>query len=365
LIVTGGAATAATAGATERPAASRPAASARPAGAPIISATRCAANRAAGTITFVSPFGYDASAGIIDVVDAAALGYFSDLCLDVKIEVPSFALSPDLLVSSGKGTVTGEGSAADDLVKVANGDNLVAVATFGDTSDYALLTRPDITKLSELDHKLLGYHTTLPVVLTEMLHKAGATAVDEVNDNSYDPTVLFAAKPGYSALQAYQSNEPLELEAAGYKLGPAFREWTPAQFGVKGTFNVQVMNGTFLHDHPAAAADFFRAELHATAYCLAHETSCVDIEQDAAKKARYDNSLPHEQAEWAYEAGLIRKNSLPGRGVGVETAAEWAPELAAVESYKLVTHAPRLATVENTSLVASLYTGTTLNWPGN
>jgi NitT/TauT family transport system substrate-binding protein len=316
-------------------------------------------------MTFVSPFLYDASAGIIDVVDAQALGYFSALCITVHIEVPAQTSSPYELVAAGQGTVTGEGSAADDLLEVATGANLVAIATYADTSDYALLTRPSITKLSQLDGKLLGYHTALPVVLSEMLKSAGAdlSKITEVNDTSYDPSILLAAKPGYSALQAYQSNEPLTLAAEGDAPGKAFREWTPSQFGVKGTFNVEIVNGTFLRDHAATVADFLRAELHATAYCLAHETNCVTLEQKAAVKAGFPSTVSHDLAEWRYEAGLIKSDGLPGVGVGVETAAEWAPELKAVTEYGLVKSAPSLAKVENTTLAASLYKGKQLIWP--
>jgi NitT/TauT family transport system substrate-binding protein len=332
---------------------------------PVVTSARCAANRAAGPMTFVSPFLYDASAGIIDVVDAQSLGYFSQLCITVRIEIPSEASSPYEIVAAGRGTVTGEGSAADDLVGVAHGANLVAIATYADTSDYALLTRPQITKLSDLDNKLLGYHTVLPVVLSEMLKSGGAdlAKITEVNDTSYDPRILLAKEPGYSALQAYQSNEPLTLAADGDLPGKAFREWTPAQFGVKGTFNVQVVNGTFLKDHRATVADFLRAELHATDYCIAHESACVTLEQAAATKAGYPATISHDLAEWKFEAGLITHHGLAGRGIGVETTAEWAPEAAALEKYGLVKSTPDVAKVEDTTLAASLYHGTSLIWP--
>ena len=45
-------------------------------------------------------------------------------------------------------------------------------------------------------------------------------------------------------LQAYQSNEPLTLDADGY--AKDFKGWKPAQFGVSGTFNVQDVNTRFL-----------------------------------------------------------------------------------------------------------------------
>ncbi len=331
----------------------------------LVSKAECAANRATGTITFVSPFGYDASAGIIDVVDAKQLGYFQQLCLTVALEVPSFSVSPYELVAAGQGTVTGEGSAADTMTGTAGGANLVAVATLGATSDYAIVTRPSITKLSQLNGKILGYHTVLPVVLAEMLRRGGASLskITQVNDTSYDPSILFNTQPGYSALQAYQSNEPLTLAADGYRLGTGFREWTPAQFGVQGTFNVQVMNGSFLRRHPTAAADFLRAELHALDFCLGHETTCVTLEQGVAKAAGYSSNLSHALAEWKIEAGLIRKSALPGRGIGVQTASEWASEARAALSYGLVAHAPVLSRIENTTLAAGLYHGTTLIWP--
>lgn len=333
---------------------------------PLISAKRCADNRAAGPMTFVSPFLYDASAGIIDVIDAKALGYFSDMCIDVNIVVPSQSLSPYAVVSSGKGTVTGEGSAADTLIGTASGANLVAVATYADSSDYAILTRPSITNLRQLDGKVLAYHTVLPVVLSEMLKKAGAklSMVHQVNDTSYDPTVLFSHSLGFSALQAYQSNEPLTLEAAGYRLGKAFREWTPAKLGIQGTFNVEVVNGTFLKRHPGTVADFMRADLHAMDFCLAHESTCVTTEQRAASAAGYAGSLSHALAEWRLEAAIVRNHALRGKGIGVETTKEWSSEAKAIVQFRLVKAAPKLARVENTALVASLYRGASLVWPG-
>lgn len=331
-----------------------------------ISAKRCAANRKAGPMTFVSPFLYDASAGIIDVVDAKALGYFAQMCISVNIVVPSQSLSPYELVSAGKGTITGEGSAADTMIGTSGGANLVAIATLADTSDYAILTKPSVSNLKQLDGKVLAYHTVLPVVLSEMLKKGGANLaqVHEINDTSYDPTILFSKSLGISALQAYQSNEPFSLQAAGYRLGKAFREWTPAQLGVKGTFNVQVVNRTFLQRHPNTVADFLRAELHALDYCLSHETACVTLEQRIASAAGYPGSTTHALAEWRFEASLVRHHALPGKGIGIETVGEWTPEAKALVQFHLLSHLPLISRVENTTIAAHLYHGTKLIWPG-
>jgi putative hydroxymethylpyrimidine transport system substrate-binding protein len=326
---------------------------------PQISSARCAANRAAGTITFLSAFGYDASAGILDVYAATQLGYFRQLCLSVTFN-PNLSFAPVYPeVSAGVATITGEGSAADDLVAVGNGAAFTAVSTFGETSDYALLTRSSITSLRQLDGKTLGYHTQLPVVLTEMLQKAGVdvSKVHEVNDISFDPTLLVHGP--YTALQAYQSNEPLTLDADGY--AKDFTEWRPAQFAVSGTFNVQVVNTKFLEKHRDAVQDFLRAELHAFDYCVANATRCIDLTAKAAGKT-FD--VAHELAEWQLESALAIHHSVPGRGVGVETTSEWTPEATAVMQDKLVRKPVDLVTAENTSIAASLYHGSKLIWPG-
>jgi putative hydroxymethylpyrimidine transport system substrate-binding protein len=325
-----------------------------------ISTAGCAADRAAGTVTFLSPFGYDASVGILDVFAATQLGYFRQLCLTVAFN-PNVSFTPVYPeVSAGVATITGEGSAADDLVAVGNGAAFTAVATFGDTSDYSLLTRASVTGLRQLEGKTLGYHTQLPVVLTEMLTKAGVeiSKVREVDDTGYDPTLL--VKGPYTALQAYQSNEPLTLDADGY--AKDFREWKPAQFGVSGTFNVQVVNTRFLQSHPVAVKEFLRAELHAFDYCVANSNKCIGLAANAAGKT-FD--VAHELAEWRLESALAIHHTLPDQGVGVETTAEWAPEAEAVVAYKLVHKPVDLASAENTVIAASLYSGTTLIWPGS
>ena len=84
-------------------------------------------------------------------------------CLTVHFVTNSYVGNE--LVSSGAGTITGEGSAADTMVDVANGSNFVGISTFGDTSDYAISTRKSITSLTQLEGKVLGYHAPIPVAL--------------------------------------------------------------------------------------------------------------------------------------------------------------------------------------------------------
>ena len=59
-----------------------------------ISAARCTENKAAGTITYVSPFQYGAIPGILEIFVAQKLGYFSDECLKVAIVANSYTPYP-------------------------------------------------------------------------------------------------------------------------------------------------------------------------------------------------------------------------------------------------------------------------------
>jgi ABC-type nitrate/sulfonate/bicarbonate transport system substrate-binding protein len=323
-----------------------------------IPARACARNKAAGPITFVSPFGFDASVGILDVFAAETLGYFATECLTVHFVTNSYVGNE--LVSSGAATITGEGSAADAMLDVANGSKFVGIATFGDVSDYAILTRKSITNLRQLQGKILGYHAPIPVVLTEMLQAAhvNISKVEEVNDTSYDPTLLIHGR--FDALQAYQSNEPLTLKADGDK----FNEFLPSSFGVSGTFNVQVANQKFLAAHAAVVADFLRAELHAFDYCSTRVATCINYEAAYAKSAGVPYEVAHETAEWRFEVALVMHHTLPGKGIGTETRGEWTPERNAVVKAGLVRSSAIPPSVEDASLVTQLYSGQTLVWPG-
>jgi putative hydroxymethylpyrimidine transport system substrate-binding protein len=338
-------------------AASAPAVAAQPAPAALAPGSQeCQANKAAGTVRFASPFGYDASAGIIDVYAALKLGYFADLCLNVDFVYVPFTESPSSLVSAGTAQITGEGSAADTIVQESEGSDFVGVSTYGDTSDYALLTRSGITKLAQLEGKVLGYHPTFPVVLREMLVKAGVdlAKVRSVVDPSYNPLLLVHGT--FSAIQAYQSNEPITLRADH----EPFTMWTPAQFAIPGTFNVQVVNRKFLASHRTATADFLRAEFLAFNYCVANPVTCVDF---LAKAQGPTFDVAHGEAEWQFESTLALDHHLAGDGVGVQTTAEWAPEAQAVVQYKLLDKAVDLGAVEDTTIAASLYHGAQLIWP--
>ena len=70
---------------------------------------RCEANRAAGTITYLSSFDFAAAASIVEVLVAEERGYFDELCLDVDIQA-SFSTANYPLIAANDAQFSSGGS---------------------------------------------------------------------------------------------------------------------------------------------------------------------------------------------------------------------------------------------------------------
>lgn len=329
----------------------------------LVSGAVCKRNSAVGPITFVSPYSYDASAGIMDVFMAQKLGYFKDLCLTVDINAASF--TGEELVSSGRAQVTGIGSAADAMLSAAGGANLTGVATYGDTDPHVILTNEKVKTLKQLEGGTLGYYTNINVGSLQMLQNAGVdvSKIKLVKLTSYDPTLV--PRDVVDGLVGYASNQGTALKATGLP----YHAFYPSQYGVKGTYNIMQFNTTWLHEHTAVAADFMRADLKALAYCLTNKLACVKYvsQQAAANHQGAGFPLKQQIAVWNVESQFVESAPRP---LGSETVAEWAPEYALVKKFGRQAgltaddKIPPLASMLDPSLVDSLYHGNTLIWPG-
>jgi len=330
----------------------------------VVSRARCERNTAAGPITFVSPFSYDASAGIMDVFMARKLGYFRELCLTVDINAASF--TGEELVSADRAQVTGIGSAADAMLAAAGGAHVTAVATYGDTDPHVILTNAKITRLTQLEGGTLGYYTNITPGALQMLTDAGVdiSKVRFVKLTSYDPSIVTRGQ--IDGLIGYASNEGTAFKDAGRP----YHAFYPAQYGVKGTYNVMQFNTSWLHAHPAVAADFMRADLRALAYCMRHKAACVNYLARQARANHQGVAFPKrlETSIWKIESRFVEDAPRPW---GSQTLAEWRPEYRLVRRYghqaglTSTDTLPPLASMMDTTLVPSLYHGDTLIWPGS
>lgn len=320
---------------------------------------QCNRNKAVGKITYISPFGYDAAAGLMDVFVAEHLGYFKDLCLDVSINAS--AQNGQQLVSSGRAQFTSIGSAADDLLAKANGANITAIATDGAQDPHAIYTQAKITSLKQLEGGTLGYHINVTPAADAMLVAAGADPkkVRFLSLTSYDPTVVTRGQ--IDGAIGYASNEPNELKLAHQK----FNEFLPAQYGVGGTYTVMQVNTSWYNKNRAVAADWMRADLKALQYCITNQAVCVKYMTGLAAANGLGKAFPPdlETKVWATESSYVLKNN--GLPPGVQTYGEWQPSVTLVTKYGGAKHVPPLQQVMDPTLVASLYKGSVLIWPSS
>ncbi len=324
----------------------------------------CHRDAAAGTINFVSPFSYDASAGIVDVFMAQKLGYFKELCLKVAINAASF--TGEELVSSDRAQVTGIGTAADALLTAATGANLTAVATYGQVDPSAIYTNQNIPTLKDLENGTLGYYTNITPSALQMLANAGVdiSKIRFVKLTSYDPTLV--TRGTVDGLIGYRSNEGTALKATGRP----YHSFYPSQYGVRGTYNVMQFNRSWLSQHTAVAANFMRADLRALDYCIAHKPACANYMAAQAAANNQGTSFPKSltNAIWGIESRFITQSPKPW---GAETRAEWKYSLGLVRRWghqagmTSTETVPALTSkIENTTLIQSLYKGNALIWPG-
>jgi len=333
-------------------------ASASPRDQVLVSQSRCEANRAAGTITYLTGFGWQASVGILDPIAAKARGLYSAMCLDVQLKPGNGdPASSGQLVAAGKATFTELGSPSDAIADVAGTPSIPvdAVATYGNTTIDTLLTMPSVTNLRQLDGKTIGYKGAMPPDISAMLEKAGVdlSSVKEV-EVGYNPIIL--PRGQVQALTAYRGNEPIELADDGFKV----REWNPGSYGLKGAFNVLDVNRSWAGAHPDAVEDFLRATFEAFGFCLTHAKSCVE---DAA--AYQPGYLVRENIQsWQAESGLVERSLLPGHGVGYEDLAQWQPGYELLRRYHLIKGTVHLEHIFDPSYVDAIYHGRRLIWPG-
>lgn len=326
-------------------------------GAAPISAERCAQNRDAGPITYVTGYGWQASVGILEEVAAADLGYYEDLCLDVSLQPGTGDTAGNArLVAAGRAQLSSLGNASEILTARANGSDVVGIATLGHVPIATLLTRPDITDLTQLDGTTLGEKGDLPAPIEAMLVDAGVdvASLQEVTVG-FDPSVL--PRGQVDSLTAYRSNEPDLLQAQGAE----FTEWAPEDYGVSGSFGAMSANPAFVAEHPTAAQDFLRATLRAFEHCTEEAQECVDLAAERDSTGTYD--VDHNLAVWATESALVASSTPQDQPVGFLDAAATEAEARDAVTAGQLESVPDLEQAFDGATLAAVHDGTTLVWP--
>jgi NitT/TauT family transport system substrate-binding protein len=328
-----------------------------------ISSSRCAQNKAAGKITYLSGYQFQSSASILEYVAASKLGYFSDLCLNVALVPGSGDTAQDTkLLASGQATIGGV--AEQDLLQArANGISIEGVSSYSDAGLDILMTNSDITNLKQLDGKVVGDKGYFPAAVEAMMAKAGVqwNSVRVVKEG-YDPTVLPRKAGGLEALTGFVSNEPNQLSAAGYKV----TVWQPVKYGVPSSLGAMAVNPAFAAAHPTAVEDVLRAAIRAYGYCSAsgaHAAQCVGYAADLSG-ATYDTKL--NDAIWQTETQVVKENPTPGQPLGGIDPANVSKLVDMLRQFSIVPASVTPAEAAgwfNDSYVKAIYKGDTLIWP--
>lgn len=328
---------------------------------------RCAANKAAGTITYLSSFDFAATASIVDVLVANAKGYYKDLCLDVTLK-SSFSTDNYPLIAANDAQFSSGGSFSEMVdFAGANDAGYVALAVEGRTGIDALITKDgEVPTLESIKGKKIGVKGKITPSVKAMLAKVGlveGTDYQTVLLDGYDPTVHIAV-PDIVGFPGYKSNEPLQLDAKGIK----YKLYDPSSMQVPGSFGVLYTNATFLKEHPTAAADFMRATMKGLADAVADPAGAAKIAVDAinANGNTMYLSAEGETARWGVESKLVGGSATAAAPLGLPLLDELTNEITTYASIGLFDgKAPDITSMVDTSVLKSIYDASgTVIWPG-
>ncbi len=291
-------------------------------------ADRCAANEAAGTITYLTGFDFAATASIVDVIVADANGYYDDMCLDVEI-TPSFSTANYPLVAENDAQFASGGSFSEVVAfAAANDTDFVVTAVEGPTAIDSLIVKPGVaTELGDLAGSTIGVKGKLPPSVAAMLATAGLVENEDYETvllDGFDPVAHIAIE-SIDGFPGYKSNEPGALERAGID----FDLFDPLDYDIPGSFGIIYGNADFIAEHPTAAEDFMRATMLGLADAIADPEAAANTALELINSGGNPNFLSPEGEvfRWATDAALISELTPAGTGFGVADAAALQNEL--------------------------------------
>jgi len=331
--------------------------------APVGSAERCAANRAAGTVTFVTPFDFAAAAGIIETIVAEGEGYFEELCIDVELQ-PGFAPANAALVIEGQAQMSSAGSFGELVNNNVRGEgDLVALLQWGKTAIEAIVIPEgsDIASFADLCGATVGIKGDLPYSLQAAVGLAGIerSCFDEVLLDGFDP--IQHLDLGLDALPVYKSNEPRTLEQAGR----GFTLLDPLEAEVPASFGVVFTSRGFLERHPTVVEDYLRAILRAHRFAAADPEAAVDHAFSHIDAAGNPFFFAQEQElfRWTTERDLIAATTPEGEGPGLLDLDRLEAEIELLTSVGVYDPEPDWRSMVDRDLAAGLYDGPDPIWP--
>jgi ABC-type nitrate/sulfonate/bicarbonate transport system substrate-binding protein len=348
------AATEAAAEATDDAAAEDPAEDAAAAEADA-AAERCAANEAAGKITWVSSFDYAAAAGIIDVIAADSQGYFEELCLDVEL-ISGVAPSNGAIVAGGEAQFSAAGSFSELVNNNVNGEaDLVAIGQYGHTAIEALTVPADgeVQELTDIPGTTMGVKGDIPYSIQALLAQEGVErgTYEELLLDGFDPVAHLEL--GIDELPVYKSNEPAQLAAAGVDV----IMFDPLDFDVPASFGVVFTSQSFLDDHPQAVEDFMAASLKGFDWAVENPDEAVNAAFELIDAAGNQFFLVQEAESfrWETESGIVIATTPVGLEIGMVDLIRLGEEIERMTELGIFEAEPDWGSMVDSTIVESIY----------
>lgn len=326
---------------------------------------RCAANKAAGKITYISSFDFAAAASILEVVVAKEKGYFDKMCLDVDLK-PGFSVANYPVVAANQAQFSSAGSTTELVNSSTGGAELVGFIDWGKSPVEALLVRDDgkINALTDLKGKTIGVKGDLPQSILAMLSQAGlkrGSDYKEVLLDGFDPKVHL--QQPIDALPVFKSNEPGQLDAAGIK----YKLFDPTTMNIPGSFGLLYTNKKFATDHPTAVEDFARAAEKGFEDAVANPDEAVGFSLKLINAAGNKNFLTQqgEVFRWQKESKLVIDTTPKGEPLGIIDLALAQAELDAYQAAGVFKTPPaKASTVLDDTIAKKLFDADgKLIWP--
>ena len=276
---------------------------------------RCAANEAAGTITYASSFDFAAAASIVDVIVAKEKGYFDELCLDVEL-VPGFSTTNYPLVTAGTAQFSSAGNYTEILNFSTGGGEYVAVVNYGKGPIEGLVTpEGGAASLADLEGATIGVKGDLPPSIVAMLATNGlerGSDYKEILLDGFDPVPQLDQ---VDALPVYKSNEPGQLDAAGVP----YTLFDPVAEGIPGSFGILYTSKSFAEEHPTVVEDFTRAALKGMEDAIADPEGAValSVAQIDAAGNQFFLTEEGETYRWTQELAVVLSSTPQGEPVGL------------------------------------------------
>ena len=321
---------------------------------------RCAANQAAGEITFLTGFLFFPAISIAVVLAAEDQGFFDDMCLDVNI-VPSVPGESIVLISANviqfSTNQIGELSQAQE-----QGAQSTMVLNYGHTPVHVLLVEDDSPILEPADFAgatIGSVGGTLNAGLQGLLLNGGGLSVDEdyeVVARSFNPFEIEA----FDGIAAFRSNEPDTLNKGGVPV----RVFRPEDYNSVGTFAGIHVSTEFARQHPQAVEDWVRAVTAATEWSIANPEETVRIAEALCSECGFFE-FEHELFRFNEEVKLSLDSTPEGHVFGAIHAPTVAQEVSAMRSFNILETLPDMAALFDNSYILAVHDADgNLIWPG-